>query len=76
MSLKPSNAMIKSGSGDEVDKDFDFEVINLLDVMEDYWTSTVQSYPGKPYEHNRFRAFYSDHHPVVFHLKYQEEDDD
>ena len=47
------------------------------------WNST-DSYPGgtknqiglPEYDHNRFRAFYSDHHPVVFKLKVLQTDDD
>jgi len=32
---------------------------------------------GKPaYHHNNFRAFYSDHHPVVFKMNVPDEDDD
>ena len=31
---------------------------------------------GRPYDHDRSRAYYSDHHPVVFRFNKPEEDDD
>ena len=60
----------------EIDTDFDLEVINLIEAMEDFWTSTEEEYPGAPYNHNQFRQYYSDHHPVVFRIKVSAEDDD
>ena len=27
-------------------------------------------YPGDPYDHNLFRQYYSDHHPVIFRMEY------
>jgi len=75
-SRKPyDHAMYDATVTSEVDEDFDFKVINLVEVMKGLWTSSAK-YPGKPYKHDKFRAFYSDHDPVVIHMKYPEEDDD
>ena len=53
------------------------EVINLIDVMEVSWhMSNTTPYPGNPYDHNAFRAAYSDHHPIGFRLIAGESDDD
>ncbi|MFX0194580.1 MAG: endonuclease/exonuclease/phosphatase family protein [Candidatus Hodarchaeota archaeon] len=60
----------------EIDSEFDLEVINLIEAMEDFWTSTEDEYPGEPYNHNLFKQHYSDHHPVVFRIKVSDEDDD
>ena len=60
----------------EIDSDFDLEVIDLIEAMEDSWTSTEDEYPGDPYVHNQFKQYYSDHHPVVFRIKVSGEDDD
>lgn len=60
----------------EIDSDFDLELIDLVEAMEDSWTSTEDEYPGDPYVHNQFRQYYSDHHPVVFRIKVSAEDDD
>lgn len=60
----------------EIDSEFDIEVINLIEAMEDSWTSTEDEYPGDPYDHNQFRQYYSDHHPVVFRIKVPGQDDD
>jgi len=43
--------------------------------LEDKWTG-VGVYPGTPYNHNRFRAVYSDHSPVAFEMVVGDEDDD
>jgi endonuclease/exonuclease/phosphatase family metal-dependent hydrolase len=51
----------------EIDRQYDMHVVNLLDEFRDNWTST-EPYPGQPYNHNEFRKFYSDHHPVDFRL--------
>ncbi|MCH8905523.1 MAG: hypothetical protein IH840_00410 [Candidatus Heimdallarchaeota archaeon] len=59
----------------EIDKGFDMEVINLIDEMESYWTSS-EPYPGNPYNHNLFKQYYSDHHPVIFKMIIPEIDDD
>lgn len=67
----------------EIDKKFDFRVFNLIEAMRPFWNST-DSYPGgavnpiglPEYNHDDFRAFYSDHHPVVFKLTVPAADDD
>ncbi len=59
----------------EIDANYDLSVINLIDVMRPYWTSS-DPYPGDPYDHNTFKQYYSDHFPVVFRLITQQKDDD
>lgn len=44
--------------------------------MRDEWDATQGDYSGEPCGHNRFRAFYSDHHPVVLRLHIPDADDD
>lgn len=58
-----------------IDTDFDLQVVNLIEAMKDYWTSE-EPYPGDPYDHNLFKQYYSDHHPVVFKIILESEDDD
>ncbi len=60
----------------ELDMDFDLEVVDLLEVMKDCWDESEGSFPGEPYHHHRFRAYYSDHHPVVFRMTIPATDDD
>lgn len=61
----------------EIDKQFDFLVIDLIEAMREPWAeSSTDLYPGDPYDHNQFRKFYSDHHPVVFRMILPDEDDD
>lgn len=60
----------------EVDTDFDLKVIDLIELMEPLWLSIDVNYPGDPYDHNLFKQYYSDHHPVVFRMKVPKEDDD
>ena len=60
----------------ELDGGFGFVVVDLIEEMRDEWDTTQGDYPGEPYNHNRFRAFYSDHHPVVFQLHISNADDD
>ena len=53
------------------------EVVDLIDAMRAFWQSeSDRSYPGEPYHHNRFRARYSDHHPIAFVLISTDVDDD
>lgn len=67
----------------EIDKAFDFRVFNLIEAMRPFWSST-DPYPGgavnpiglPKYNHDKFRAFYSDHHPVVYKLTVPGADDD
>jgi len=58
----------------EVDGEFDMVVVDLIEAMQPLWQGT-DPYPGKPYDHNEFRKFYSDHHPVVFQLRATGDDD-
>lgn len=67
----------------EIDKDFDFRVLNLIEAMRPYWNSS-EPYPGgsvnpiglPQYDHKQFRLFYSDHHPVMFKMTVPATDDD
>lgn len=75
-SPKPyDHVMINTTWTSEVDLTYDMQVINLLEELRDDWHSS-DPYPGAPYNHNAFRAVYSDHHPVVFHLTVPAADDD
>lgn len=61
----------------EVDSEYDFKVIDLIKAMKPFWKKgTTEPYPGNPYNHNSFRKYYSDHHPVLFRLAIPEFDDD
>lgn len=60
---KPAN------TSEEIDENFDIVVLDLIDLMEEYWIST-DPYPGDPYNHNLFKQYYSDHHPIVFRINY------
>jgi hypothetical protein len=48
-----------------------FGITDLIVEMRPRWTSlSRRTYPGSPrYNHNEFRKYYSDHHPVVFTLR-------
>ena len=61
----------------EIDQGFDLEVVNLIDAMRAPWAAASnETYPGDPYDHNAFRGYYSDHHPVVFKIQSDGPDDD
>lgn len=51
------------------------EIVDLIEEMRGDWPGP-SSYPGDPYQHNRFRAAYSDHHPIVFTVVVDSEDND
>jgi hypothetical protein len=52
------------------------EVLNLIALFEAPWfLNHTSPYPGNPYNHDAFRATYSDHHPIVFRLILTEDDD-
>ncbi|MGZ0166296.1 MAG: endonuclease/exonuclease/phosphatase family protein [Planctomycetales bacterium] len=75
-SPKPyDHVMVNTTWTNEVDQAYDMQVINLLEELRDDWHSSGP-YPGSPYNHNAFRAAYSDHHPVVFRLTIPAADDD
>ena len=52
------------------------EVLNLIELLKEPWFSKNSNpYPGNPYNHDLFRATFSDHHPVAFQLIPSEDDD-
>tara|TARA_R110002012_G_scaffold137042_3_gene291531 strand:- start:62609 stop:63298 length:690 start_codon:yes stop_codon:yes gene_type:complete len=53
-----------------------FSVINLIKAAEPFWDTSRGAFPGNPYDHNTFRQYYSDHHPVVFEISLDQGDDD
>lgn len=60
----------------EIDLEYGFTVTNLITAMKAPWYEVfTQEYPGEPYNHNPFRARFSDHHPVSFKLKSTIDDD-
>src|SRR5438132_2839871 len=54
----------------EIDQAFGFHPVNLIEAMRPRWKArTTSHYPGDPpYDHNKFRAHYSDHDPVQFRM--------
>ena len=57
--------------------EIDFEIINIIDVMKSYWEqSQTGTYPDDPYDHDSFRRYYSDRHPVLFRMIVPENDND
>lgn len=60
----------------EIDTDTDIHVIDLVEAVRPYWSSTDITFPGDPYDHNLFRQYYSDHNPIVFRMKIPTADDD
>ena len=58
----------------EVDKNAGMTVVNLIERCKPYWKND-KPYPGNPYNHNEFRKYYSDHHPVVFNINPTVDDD-
>ncbi len=76
-------------TANNIDLAYDIEVIDLVEAMRPYWTleepypgniDTTFTYEGEvdyyKYNHNGFRKYYSDHHPVVFKMLYGQTDDD
>jgi len=59
----------------EMDTKFDMVVIDLVEAMRPFWDLDTP-YPGDPYDHNEFRKYFSDHHPVKFKMKVPDADDD
>ncbi len=59
----------------EIDSLFDMKVIDLIEVMQDHWNLENGDYPGDPYDHNTFKQYYSDHHPVKFRIVLIGDDD-
>lgn len=61
----------------EIDLSFDFKVIDLIEAMRPFWPAdSGKPYPGDPYDHDKFRTAYSDHHPVEFRILITQTDDD
>ena len=59
----------------ELDSLFDMQVLDLVSTLDPTWDTLNGVYPGKPYNHNVFRQYYSDHHPVSFRLWVGKDDD-
>jgi hypothetical protein len=59
----------------EIDRGYDLVLVNLIEAMRPRWHGPGL-FPGDPYDHNRFRKYYSDHHPVVFKITIPPQDDD
>lgn len=70
------NVLYDEQATTEMDGAFGFVVINLIQAMASHWNAADGAYPGNPYDHNRFRAVFSDHHPVAFRLAIPNVDDD
>ena len=60
----------------EIDGAFGFVVVNLIQAMASHWNPADGIYPGNPYVHDPFRAFFTDHHPIGFRLTIPDADDD
>jgi len=58
----------------EIDQEYDMVVVDLIEAMRPLWTGG-KPFPGEPYDHNEFRKWYSDHHPVVFRVAIGVDDD-
>lgn len=75
LSSKPfDHVFVLDESMDFVDRQFDIEVIDLVNAMRSRW-SGPGAYPGDPYKARVFPQFYSDHHPVHFQLVTAPDDD-
>ena len=59
----------------EIDCEYDLCVVDLIQAMKPFW-KLADPYPGCPYDHNEFRKYFSDHHPIVFRILDSESDDD
>ncbi|MCB0349557.1 MAG: hypothetical protein KDD38_00140 [Bdellovibrionales bacterium] len=78
-SPKPyDHIMISRDDTKEVEFENNFEVINLISELAIDWASkhVDSAYPGDPYNHDMFRFYYTDHHPVLFKMKSSGQDDD
>lgn len=53
-----------------------FDVIDLIEAMRDAWDNSDGAYPGDPLQAGPFAQYYSDHHPVVFRVTIDGQDDD
>lgn len=77
ISPKPyDHVMVSREFSNEIPKQNNFEVIDLIKEMLAYWKLGPETYPGHHYNHNIFRAYYTDHHPVGFIINIPDQDDD
>jgi hypothetical protein len=65
-----------SASGAEIKTDRGVTVIELTEVMRRGWPRKLGRYPGRPYNHDPFRQYFSDHNPVLFSIRADVGDDD
>lgn len=70
------HVMFRPAHSTEIDNQFDFKVIDLIAATRGSWNDSDGEFPGDPYDHNRFRAYFSDHHPVRFRFNIPDQDDD
>lgn len=70
------HVMFRPQTTPEMDVQADLGVIDLVAAVRPFWTDTDEPFPGDPYDHNRFRQVYSDHHPITFSLLIGAFDDD
>jgi endonuclease/exonuclease/phosphatase family metal-dependent hydrolase len=59
----------------EMDATFDQREMSLIEEMEPLWHGPG-TYPGNPYDHSKFRKYFSDHVPISFRLNIPSQDDD
>lgn len=52
-----------------------WQIIDLVETMRPLWNEANGSYPGDPYDHDLFRQYYSDHHPIFFKMAIGRDDD-
>lgn len=71
------NVLLPNVSTNGLSEGGGFTVIDLIEAMRAEWIKdfATEPYPGDPYDHNAFRARYSDHHPVHFQLLIGSDDD-
>ena len=69
------HVMYRPAFTSEIDPQTDMQVIDLVEAMKQHWNKP-EPYPGTPYNHDKFRAIYSDHHPVWFRILTPQCDDD
>jgi hypothetical protein len=58
-------------TSEEIDEAYDLEVVDLIGSMKASWIKP-DPYPGDPYDHNLFKQYFSDHHPIVFRMGSQD----
>jgi endonuclease/exonuclease/phosphatase family metal-dependent hydrolase len=63
-------------SASEINIERGMIVIDLIKHMRRGWPARLGRYPGRPYVHDSFRKFFSDHDPVLFSVRADADDDD